>query len=141
LKRIATLALATLCSIAMPVYAGDNNATAITKAKESAQAWLALTDAGNYTSSWNHAAAYFKTVITKPDWEKALKSVRSPLGTLKSRKLKSATFTKTLPGVPDGEYVVIQYVTQFEKKKGSIETVTPMHEKDGSWKVSGYYIK
>jgi len=142
LKRIATLALATLCSIVPPVYAGgNNNATAITKAKESAQAWLTLTDTGNYASSWDHAAAYFKTAIAKPDWEKALKSVRSPLGTLKSRKLKSATFTKTLPGAPDGEYVVIQCVTQFEQKKGSIETVTPMHEKDGSWKVSGYYIK
>jgi len=31
--------------------------------------------------------------------------------------------------------------TQFETKDGAIETVTPLLEKDGSWKVSGYFIK
>jgi hypothetical protein len=45
------------------------------------------------------------------------------------------------PGAPDGEYVVIQFETSFEKKKSSIETITPIKEKDGSWRVSGYYIK
>jgi hypothetical protein len=37
--------------------------------------------------------------------------------------------------------VVIQYETSFERAPGMIETVTPMLEKDGKWKVSGYYIK
>jgi len=37
--------------------------------------------------------------------------------------------------------VVIQFETSFEKKKSSIETITPMKEKDESWRVSGYYIK
>jgi hypothetical protein len=46
-----------------------------------------------------------------------------------------------LPGAPDGEYVVIQYETSFEKKAFAIETVTPSFEKDGIWRVSGYYIE
>jgi hypothetical protein len=37
--------------------------------------------------------------------------------------------------------VVIQYETIFEKKQSAIETVTPMLDKDGKWRVSGYYIK
>jgi hypothetical protein len=37
--------------------------------------------------------------------------------------------------------VVIQFNTRFENKAAAIETVTPMHEKDGSWRVSGYFIK
>jgi hypothetical protein len=37
--------------------------------------------------------------------------------------------------------VVIQYETQFKNKKAALETVTPMREKDGSWKVSGYFIR
>jgi hypothetical protein len=45
-----------------------------------------------------------------------------------------------LPGAPDGEYVVIQFESSFEKKKSAVETVTPMLEKDGKWRVSGYYI-
>ena len=35
---------------------------------------------------------------------------------------------------------MIQYDTRFENGLFT-ETVTPMKEKDGSWKVSGYYIK
>jgi hypothetical protein len=49
--------------------------------------------------------------------------------------------TRNVPGAPAGEYVVIQYDTQFENAASAIETITPMHEKDGSWKVCGYYIK
>ena len=47
----------------------------------------------------------------------------------------------SIPGAPDGEYVVIQFKTSFENKKSGIETVTPMLDKDGKWRVSGYYIK
>ncbi len=47
----------------------------------------------------------------------------------------------SLPGAPDGEYVVISYETSFTNKKSAIETVTPMLDKDGKWRVSGYFIK
>lgn len=47
----------------------------------------------------------------------------------------------SLPGAPDGEYVVIEFESSFEHKKSAIETVTPMNDKDGKWRVSGYYIK
>jgi hypothetical protein len=58
-----------------------------------------------------------------------------------SRKRKNATYSKTLPGAPDGEYVVIQYESSFERKQSAVETVTPMLDKDGKWRVSGYFIK
>ncbi|HLO24795.1 MAG TPA: DUF4019 domain-containing protein [Geobacteraceae bacterium] len=74
-------------------------------------------------------------------WEQSLRAVRSPLGNLVSRKVKSRTYTTTVPGAPDGEYVVIRFETSFGNKKSAIETVTPMREKDGNWRVSGYYIK
>ncbi len=49
--------------------------------------------------------------------------------------------SNTLPGAPDGEYVVIRYRTEFENKMKAVETVTPMLEADGAWRVSGYYIR
>ena len=42
---------------------------------------------------------------------------------------------------PDGNYVVMQYDTNFSNKKSAVETVTFMEEKDGKWKAAGYYIK
>jgi hypothetical protein len=53
----------------------------------------------------------------------------------------SASYRTSLPGAPDGQYVVIKFNTWFENKKSAIETVTPKMDKDGMWRVSGYYIK
>ncbi|MDP2967977.1 MAG: DUF4019 domain-containing protein [Deltaproteobacteria bacterium] len=106
-----------------------------------AGAWLSLVDEGNYAESWNQAAGFFKNAVTKEQWQNTVRAVRIPLGKLVARKLKSKQYTKTLPGAPDGEYVVIEYDTTFEKKQSAIETVTPILDKDGKWRVSGYYIK
>ena len=59
----------------------------------------------------------------------------------KYEEIKSRKQTKTLPGGPDGSYVVILYDTSFENKKEAVETVTPMLDPDGIWRVSGYYIQ
>jgi Protein of unknown function (DUF4019) len=110
-------------------------------AQKSAEAWLALSDTGKYAETWDEASQLFKNSVTKEVWIGAIRGVRSPLGAVQSRKLKSATFAKNLPGAPDGQYVVIQYDTSFEHKQAAIETITPMLDKDGKWRVSGYYIK
>jgi hypothetical protein len=63
------------------------------------------------------------------------------LGKLINRQIKSKTYAKQLPGAPDGQYVVIQFASSFENTKTATETVTPMLEEDGLWRVPGYYIK
>lgn len=110
-------------------------------AQTSAQSWLALADAGNYPQTWEDAAQYFKQSVSKDRWVEMIKAVRSPLGPVQSRKLRSARYVKTLPGAPGGEYVVIHYDTSFQNKQSAVETITPMLEKEGGWRVSGYYIK
>jgi hypothetical protein len=110
-------------------------------ALKTASSWLALVDAGNYSKSWDEAAAYFKNALTKEQWQQSLNAARKPLGKLLRRKVLSKAYATALPGAPDGEYVVIQYNTIFEHKKSATETVTPMKDKDGQWRVSGYYVK
>ncbi|MFY9531819.1 MAG: DUF4019 domain-containing protein [Candidatus Acidiferrales bacterium] len=110
-------------------------------AQKSAQAWLALTDSGKYAESWDEASQLFKNAVTKEQWSSKIKAARAPFGKVQSRKLKGATYSKTLPGAPDGEYVVIQYETSFENKASAVETISPMLDKDGKWRVSGYFIK
>jgi len=110
-------------------------------AVKSSMKWLALVDEGKYGESWTETAQLFRSALSREQWQKSLESARKPLGKTVSRKLKSKTRTKSLPGAPDGDYVVIQYDTSFENKKSAIETVTPMLDKDGKWRVSGYYIR
>ena len=106
-----------------------------------ASAWLSSVDEGNYVESWNQASGLFKAAVTEEQWQQSLRAFRSPLGKVVSRKLKWKQYTRTLPGAPDGEYVVIQYETTFEKKQSATETITPMLDRDGNWRVSGYYIR
>jgi len=111
------------------------------QAVETASAWLELIDGGDYEGSWEQAAGFFKKVVGKEQFRQSVEPVRKPLGKVTSRKVKSKTYTRQVPGAPDGEYVVIQFETAFENKKAAIETVTPMLDKDGKWRVSGYYVR
>ena len=132
------LALALLLGICSTVQAQQKPEQL---AQQSADAWLALVDSGKSADSWQETSQLFKAAVTKEKWQDALRATRDPLGKMLSRKLKSATYKTTMPGAPDGEYVVIQYESSFEHKQSAVETVTPMLDKDGKWRVSGYYIK
>ena len=139
MKRILSIAMLVLllCSV---VYAQDQTAKK-ESAKHAAQSWLALVDRGDYGASWQEASPFFQSKISKADWERALKQVRAPLGAAGSRTLLGAEYQTELPGVPKGQYVVIQYKTEFVGKGTFVETITPMLDMDGKWRVSGYFIK
>ena len=110
-------------------------------AQTSVESWLALIDTQSYAQSWDTAAGLFKKAITQEKWAAAVAGVRAPLGAKKSRSLKSATSTTTLPGAPDGEYVIFQFDASFEHKAAAVETITAIRETDGTWHVGGYFIK
>lgn len=140
MKQLAPIALALL--FALPAGALHAEPTDMTKAGvAAAEHWLALVDAGQGAHSWREASALLRATVTAEQWAGAVQAARAPFGEFKSRKLVSARYTTTLPGAPAGEYVVIQYEAAFARRTGVTETVTPMREADGSWKVSGYYIK
>ncbi len=111
------------------------------KAAAAADVWLKLVDKGSYAQSWETAAEVFKAGVGKDQWVKTVGAIRGQLGGVLQRKLKSKQFMRSLPGAPDGKYVVIQYGASFENKKAAVETVTPMLDNDGQWHVSGYYIE
>ena len=110
-------------------------------AQAAAMLWLGTVDSGAFGYAWDDSAEFFQRSVTRAEWEKAAGASRKPLGTVKERKLRSAKPTRKLPGVPDADYVVIYYDTQFEKRPSSVEIITPVKEKDGSWRVAGYYIR
>ncbi len=122
--------------MAMPAVAEDR----IDAAEAAARSWLTAVDAAEYRRSWKNAATLFKSQVTAKQWRDAISGTRESMGAVKSRTLSGANYTTSLPGAPDGEYVVLQFTTEFENKKAAIETVTPMLD-DGAWRLSGYYIK
>ena len=139
MNRAIVIALLLLwrCDI-FPAFADEAAEKAATTA---APAWLSQIDAESYSNSWRNASAYFKGAVSEKGWQDALAGARKPLGKLLSRKLNKAQSATSLPGAPDGNYVVMQFDSSFANKKNAVETVTFMREKDGKWKAAGYYIK
>ena len=129
------IALAAAAPLSGSAQQAESEATA------AALAWLALLDGGDYEHSWSSAAQLFRASVEQPRWVKRVSRTRGMLGALQSRQLLSATAAHSLPGAPDGEYYVLRYHSSFAKKAEATETVTPMKDEDGHWRVSGYYIK
>jgi Ethanolamine utilization protein EutJ (predicted chaperonin) len=112
-----------------------------TLAMSSAQAWIALIDRGQYGESWDAASETFRSGIDRAKWITTVDPVRAPLGGVIYRKVRQAQVARTLPGAPEADYVVIQFDTRFENRPLTTEVVTPVREKDGSWRVAGYVIR
>ncbi len=111
-----------------------------TSARKAATAWLNLVDQQQYQDSWEQSATLFRKQVNASTWTQQMTAVRQPLGNANSRILLGATYATSLPGAPDGEYVVLQFQTVFKFKKDAIETLTPMLD-NGYWRVAGYYIR
>lgn len=133
-----------------PLFAAPaSNATApatdinrdVRPALEAANLWLGLVDVNRAAQSWQQAAPVFQRAISAQAWADNLQVARTPLGKVKSRKTNDAVFTRTIPGQPDGEYVVIQYDTVFEHKAEAHEMVTMVFGVDGRWRVAGYLVR
>ena len=112
-----------------------------TAAKAAADIWLALVDDTRYEPAYQSAASIFQKLVTKEQWIKLAGNGRSLLGRSRSRVVQDTKFSATMPGAPDGQYVVIHYQTSFEKKAAATETVTTLLDSDGQWKVCGYFIR
>ncbi|MCC7532107.1 MAG: DUF4019 domain-containing protein [Candidatus Melainabacteria bacterium] len=110
-------------------------------AEKAALSWLNLVDEFKYPQSWTEAASNFKSAVKKSQWEAQIKAAREPMGKIISRAVKSKKYATSLPGAPDGEYVVIQFETKFANKSAAVETITPQKDRDGQWRVGGYFIR
>ena len=111
-------------------------------AQRAAREWLATTDKVDAVASYNAAGAKFKEAVSVDRWTEALQKARTPLGALDQRTIFETTFDNKLPdGGPEGEYALVMYRTAFEKKTDSVETITLEREKDGVWRVIGYFIR
>ncbi len=146
-KILWILAAVGACLVAAAVLSADQagekagEEAARKAAQEAAKSWLGVVDSGRYAESWTQASALFRRQVSTEQWESSARSARGSLGKLLARDFKSAQYSRTLPGAPDGEYVVLLYDASFENKKEAIETVVEMKEKDGAWRVAGYFIR
>lgn len=133
-----TILLALVFALLMPASALAADASQ--QATDSAKAWLALVDAGNYEQSWKDASTLIQNRFSEADWATTVKPAREPFGAVVSRTPAGVDMEKSLPGAPDGDYAVVHFKTGFAKKAEAKETVTMVLE-NGNWKCAGYFIE
>lgn len=107
---------------------------------DAARQWLLLLDGGDWNQSWRSSGTLFRAQLSRSGWAATIKPVRAPLGAPTKRVLGSVTKTGSLPGVPAGDYEVLEYRTDFANRRGAIETVVLARENAG-WGVVGYFIR
>ena len=138
-RRATQRALWLVLLISSSAYADEREA--VVAARDSVDTWLELIDAAQFSDSLESASPLLRKAITDENWNQALRTSRSPLGTIRSRKLIGAKFAEELPGAPTGEYVVFGFASAFDTKDNMIETVTAKKDSNGIWRVAGYFIR
>ncbi len=128
-------------AVATPSSPTADEPAYVAAAEVAAKTWLQKLDDGDYRGTWDTAAASFRKAITRDKWDADVGAVRKAVGALQVRNNRGARFTRSLPGAPDGDYVLIQNDTRFQHKAAAMETVTMAREADGVWRLAGYFVR
>lgn len=138
-RRTALRALvAGSLALTVPVQAQDPRVSAAVAA---ARDWLLMTDHGDAAESHKRAGARFRSAMNVQQWGAALAKERTPRGAVAQRAVVQTVIQTTLPGMPEGQYALLQFRTAFAKQTDAGESVTLEREADGQWRVIGYFIK
>jgi len=102
--------------------------------------WLGLIDAGKAGAAWDRADASLRASVTRAKWIDGIVALRKPYGRLKAREMLQVARAHSLPGLPDGDYAIIQFDTEFANGRHATEMVT-WTLTGTSWRVAGYQIR
>lgn len=111
------------------------------KATDAAVRFLYLVDHGDYDESWQIASVHLQKTLPQDEWREKIAQIRGAVGPAIERSRDDITFMEASGDLPEGEYVVITFVSKFQNRSRVTESVTLYHGENGQWKVAGYYLK
>jgi len=106
-----------------------------------AHQFLFLVDTEEYARSWEVASDNLKRMLTQEAWNERIAEIRSFLGPIVERIQHDLSYTNSASDVPEGEYVVMTFISRFELRERVIETITLMLGSDNQWQVAGYFLR
>jgi hypothetical protein len=122
-----------------PPTAGVDTDQQVAAAREAGEAWLELVDAADYEQSWEMASPMLQDQVTQEQWVGVGEQVDSQVGALESRIFSRGQYATSLPNVPEGEYVVLVYSSQFAN--AGAQEIVVMAREDEDWNVAGYRVR
>ena len=109
-------------------------------AQRQALGFVGYLDQGRYADSYAYTGMLIRTQLDRDAFSTQIQKTREGTGALQSRELIDSSYATTVPGAPEGQYVILHYHASFANRPDAVETVTLAFAK-GYWRVAGYYIK
>jgi hypothetical protein len=147
---IARLAAILLAAFLIGTPAGFAHAQGMTpeqrNALNAAERWLVPVDAQRYADAWAMSAASFKGSVDRTKFRDGMRDLRKEYGRVVLRKAEKMAFVGSRPapedsGPKEGAQLSILFDTKFVRNRQATEEVLMELEKDGLWRVAGYYIR
>lgn len=110
-------------------------------AKEMSDRWLTLVDDGDFEASWTEAGRIFQQSVAQDGWTQQIAALRQQVGEAERREYVTAQSTSNPPGAPPGDYVSIQYRSEFSTAGPAVEMVVLTREEGRGWRVVGYFLQ
>lgn len=127
-----------ILALAAPVGAQTPEEAA---AREVADDWLESLDAGEFATTWREAAVVFQNSIDEDEWVEQASSLRQQVGEIEGREFVASESATDPEGAPPGEYVNVQYRSEFGTAGPAAEVVVLMDEEERGWRVVGYFLQ
>jgi Protein of unknown function (DUF4019) len=118
----------------------DPHAAEEEAAQREALGFLGYLDHGRYADSYAYTGMLIRASNDRDAFAAQIKKAHAGTGALQSRNLIDASYATSVPGAPEGQYVLLHYQASFANRPEAVETLTLAFAK-GYWRVSGYYIK
>jgi hypothetical protein len=118
----------------------DPHTTEEQAAQRQALGFLGYLDHGRFADSYAYTGMLIRSQLDREAFASQVEKARSGTGAIQARELIDAGYSTTVPGAPEGQYVVLHYHSSFANRPDTVETLTLAMAK-GYWRVDGWYIK
>ena len=131
-----------LCLIVISVLfssislAGDLESEALQQAEQ----FVSQIDNQDYHAAYNATSELFQLSSSEREWISGREITVKILGPVHDRRLVSVKARDSYPGLPDGDYVIVYYEAQTEKKTKAAEVVLLSYIAD-NWQACKYSLK
>ena len=105
-----------------------------------ASEFLYLVDTEEYTKSWEVTSDTLKNMLSQDVWNDKIAQLRSFLGPIVERIQQDISYTDSASDVPEGEYVIMTFISSFEFRERVVEKLTLMLGDNDRWQVVGYHL-
>jgi len=135
------LFVASLLWIIVPAYNKAPSELVTRHSLAAATEFLYLVDTEEYAKSWEVTSSALKNMLSQAAWSEEIDRLRSFLGPVIERIHHDIAYTDSASDVPEGQYVVMTFISRFELSEQVFEKLTLMLGENNQWQVAGYFLK